>query len=139
MPRNRSQSHSHHHIEDGLRYQQQGYADDEEGRESSVALLGNASHTYQQADVKEYHYDSSHQSELFNDNGKDEVGKCLAQEVALYGIAGAFADDITGGNGDACMGYLRVFVYIEFGSRYLIVICKLLNTGTLCVETVQEW
>ena len=50
----------------------------------------------------------------------------------------AFADNITGGNGDACMGYLRVFVYIEFRSGNLLVICELLDTGTPRVEPVQE-
>ena len=36
------------------------------------------------------------------------------------------------------MGYLRVFVYIEFRSGNLLVICELLDTGTPRVEPVQE-
>ena len=81
-------------VEDGLRHQQQGYADDEEGGEGAVAFLCDTSYTYQQTDVEEYDYDSSYQSEFLDNNGKDEVGECLAQEVTLYGVARSLA----GGN-----------------------------------------
>ena len=116
----------------------QGYADDEEGGEGAVAFLCDTSYTYQQTDVEEYDYDSSYQSEFLDDNGKDEVGECLAQEVTLYGVARSLADDIAGGDGDTCVGYLGVFVYIEFCGRHYLVTRKLLDTGTPCIKPVQE-
>ena len=138
MPGYGSQSHGHHHVEDGLRHQQQGYADDEEGGEGAVAFLCDTSYAYQQTDVKEYDYDASYQSEFLDDNSKDEVGECLAQEVPLYGITRTFAYNIAGGNGDACVGYLRVFVYVELGGGYFLVTREFLDTGTPRVKPVQE-
>ena len=60
------------------------------------------------------------------------------EEVTLYGVARSLADDIAGGDGDTCVGYLGVFVYIEFCGRHYLVTRKLLDTGTPRVEPVQE-
>lgn len=89
LSRYRGEPYGYHHVEDGLRYQQQGDTDDEEGGEGTVTLFGDTPHTYQQANVEEDYDNSTYQSELLDDDGEDEIGESLAQEVALNGVSGA--------------------------------------------------
>ena len=115
------QAYGYHHIDQGLGHKEQGQAHNEKGRKIALAPAGDAPGSEEERQVEEQHKGSTKKSELLDDDGEDEVGECLAEEVALHRIAGGLANASAGCDGNAGVGYLGILVDVVLGGADLLV------------------
>lgn len=94
LPGHGNKPHCHHHVGHGLEHHKERQAHGKEGRKVPLAARRYAPRPKQQNDVEGNHDECPLYAHLLNDDGKNEVGKSLAQEVALHGVAGNAAHDV---------------------------------------------
>ena len=133
----RSQTYGYCHVEQCLSNKQQSQSHYQECGESVLTSPCYSSGSEEKYDVEECHYCSAFNTHLLYDDGIDEVGESLRQEVALFRVARSLADDVRRGYGNVGMSYLGVLIEVVLLRRNLLCRDEFLDSGLPCVGTVE--
>lgn len=118
---NGEQAYGYHHVDQGLGHEEQGQAHNEKGRKIALAPAGDAPGPEEERQIEQQHKGRTYEPQLLYDDGKDKVGECLAEEVALHRIAGGLAYTSTGSDGNTGVGYLGILVDVVLGRTDVLV------------------
>ncbi len=110
MSCDRQQTDGDSHVDHGLYHDEEAQPKSHQRAEAERTFAHNPDDTREKDNIEQEYDDASHNAVFFDDDGIDEVGVGMRQEVTLFALARAFAKHRTRSHCNVGVGALHVLI-----------------------------